>query len=179
MSHTPTLETERLILRPLVLSDFEAYVSFWQNPEVVRYISGAPIPRDASWTRLLRTAGHWQFLGFGFFAIEHKATRLLIGEVGFQEMRRVIEPSIEGTLETGWGILPEYQGQGMATEVVRAALEWAGLAHPRMEYSCIVSPENQPSLKLAAKFGFEKDTTTTFLGKPVVILRRGRSRRGL
>ncbi len=169
----PTLVTDRLVLRPLVLKDFDSYAELWRDPVVVRYISKTAVSREATWTRLLRNAGQWQLLGFGFLAIEDKATRRLIGEAGFQEMRRDVTPSIEDTLETGWGILPTYHGKGYASEAVSAALAWAREAHPAMQYSCLINPENAASLRLAAKLGFTEDATTVYQGNPVVILRRG------
>jgi len=171
----PVLETARLTLRPLALQDFEAYVEFWQNADVVRFITGAPVPREQTWKRLLSTTGHWQLLGFGFFAIEEKASGRFIGEAGFQEMRRDLLPSIEGTLETGWGILPAYHGKGYATEAISAAITWAETAFPSLDYSCIVNPENRISMHLAAKFGFAQDAMTTYLGKLVMILRKARA----
>jgi RimJ/RimL family protein N-acetyltransferase len=174
----PTLETDRLRLRPLGLQDLDAYVAFWQDPAVVRFISGSPLPREQSWRRLIGMAGHWQLMGFGFFAIEEKCSGQLIGEAGFQEMRRDLHPTIEGTLETGWGILPAFQGKGYATEAGFAAMDWAERTHPALDYSCIISPENRPSLNLARKLGFVADVTATYMGKPVVILRlRGRGYR--
>lgn len=172
----PRLETDRLFLRPLLLADFEAYCAFWQQPEVVRFITGAALPREQCWRRLLGTAGHWQLLGFGFLAIEDKRTGRFIGEAGFQEMRRGLLPSIEGTLETGWAIAPDFHGRGYATEAVRAALAWAAVAFAQMDYSCIIDPENQPSMRLAGKLGFAPDTLTQYLGKPTMILRKARGR---
>ena len=169
----PTLETRRLVLRPLGLQDLDAYVAFWQDPEVVRYISGTPLPREQSWRRLLATTGHWHLLGFGFFAIEEKASGRFIGEAGFQEMRRDLHPSIEGSLETGWGIAPDCQGKGYASEALAAALAWARAALPDTDFSCIVSPENRASLHLAAKLGFAPEAQSSYQGKPIVILRMG------
>jgi RimJ/RimL family protein N-acetyltransferase len=44
----PTLETERLILRPHRLADFDAYVEMWADPDVVRFIGGKPFDRESS-----------------------------------------------------------------------------------------------------------------------------------
>jgi RimJ/RimL family protein N-acetyltransferase len=120
----------------------------------------------------LRTAGHWQLLGFGFFAIEEKASGRFIGEAGFHEMRRDMVPSIEGTLEAGWGITPRVQGKGYAHEAMQAALAWAAAAFPQLDYSCIVHPDHARSLHLARVLGFVEDTVTDYAGKPVVVLRK-------
>src|SRR5437879_12250962 len=90
-------------------------------------------------------------------------------------MRRDLLPSIEGTLETGWGILPAYQGRGYAKEAVSAAMTWAETAFPSFDDSCIINPENRTSMHLAAKFGFAEDTMTTYLGRPILILRKARA----
>lgn len=168
----PTLKTERLTLRPLELRDFPAYADFWLDPRVVQFITGAPVAREQSWRRLLAMTGHWQLLGFGFFAIVESNGGRFVGEAGFQEMRRELVPSIEGTLETGWGILPACQRQGYASEAMTAAMAWAQQVHPGRDFSCIISPENRPSLRLASKFDFALDTATEYQGKPVQILRR-------
>src|SRR4051812_945036 len=114
----PTLETERLLLRPYSVDDFEAYAEMWADPDVVRFIGGKPLGREQSWSRLLRNSGHWQHMGFGFFAVVEKESGRLAGEAGFQELMRDITPSIEGSLEAGWGLVPSSQGWGYATEAM-------------------------------------------------------------
>jgi RimJ/RimL family protein N-acetyltransferase len=171
------LETERLVLRPLALRDFDDYCAFWGNPDVVRFISGTPVSREDCWKRLLQTAGHWQLLGFGFFAIEEKASGRYAGAAGFHEMRRDLLPPIEGTLETGWGIVPALQGKGYAREAVEAAMTWAAAAFPSMDYSCIIHPGHARSLRLARHLGFAHDSDTTYRGNPVVLLRKAAARR--
>src|SRR6185369_16733134 len=80
---THRLETARLRMRPYELADFDAYAAMWQEPAVVRFIGGVPFTREQSWTRFLRQVGMWQLMGFGFFAIEDKATGAIAGECGF------------------------------------------------------------------------------------------------
>lgn len=178
MQHSPRLDTARLVLRPPKLSDFDAYAAYWREPEVVRYISAAPVLREEAWEKLLRQVGLWELLGFGFFAVEDKASGCFVGSVGFQDLRRDLQPSIEGTLEAGWGLRPEYQGKGYAAEALQAALTWAGGAFPQLDYSCIIDPCNMASLRLAGRLGFIEDVRSTYHGKLVVILRRLRPSQG-
>ena len=49
-----------------------------------------------------------------------------IGEAGFHELKRNIEPSLEGTLEAGWSLLPVAHGKGSASGVQREAVEFLG-----------------------------------------------------
>lgn len=167
----PTIETERLILRPHRLDEFEAYANFWADPEVVRFITGVPSTRENSWGRMLRVTGMWHLMGFGFLAIEEKATGRFLGEAGFQDMRREFQPSIEGTLETGWALIPSVHGLGYATEAAGAMVDWGTTHFPHMEMTCIISPENDASLRVAAKLGFRETARTDYHG-PIVVLSR-------
>lgn len=168
----PTLETERLILRPHRLSDFDTYVEMWADADVVRFMGGKPFDRESSWSRFLRHAGIWQHLGFGFFAIEEKATGLFVGEAGFHDLRRDITPLIEGTLEAGWALMPTGQGWGYATEAMAAAIAWAESAFPGERMTAIIHPDNLPSMRVASRLGFAELARTTYHDQPVVICER-------
>jgi len=168
----PVLETDRLILRPHAMADFNAYVAMWANPEVARFISGKPRTREESWLRFPRHSGMWSLLGYGFWAIEEKATGRFVGEAGFHEARREIEPSIEGTPEAGWGIAPDVHGRGYATEVMQRVLDWGRLRFGATRCVCIIDPENVASLGVARKCGFREVLRTTYHGEPTILFER-------
>lgn len=168
----PTIETERLILRPHRVDDFDAYAEMWADPDVVRFISGKPFDREASWGRFLRQAGIWQVLGFGAFAIEEKETGRYAGEAGFHDLRRSIEPSIEGTLEAGWALTPNVQGWGYATEAMAAAIGWAETVFPGRVMTCIIDPDNLPSIRVAQRLGFVELARTRYQDSAVTVFRR-------
>jgi RimJ/RimL family protein N-acetyltransferase len=168
----PTLETERLILRPHRATDFDTYVEMWADPDVVRFIGGQPFDRENSWSRFLRTAGGWHHLGFGFFAIEEKATGLLVGEAGFHDLHRDLVPNIEGSLEAGWALMPTGQGWGYATEAMTAAIGWAETAFPGRWMTCIINPDNLPSVRVASRLGFVELARATYHEHPVTIYER-------
>ena len=171
----PTIETPRLRLRPYSLDDFEAYAAMWADPAVVRYIGGLPFSREAAWTRFLRQIGLWYHLGFGFFALEHRQTGAFAGEAGFHDLHRAISPSLEGTMEAGWALVAPMQGQRLAEEAMRAAIDWA-IQHGRGErLTCIIDPGNAPSLRVAGKLGFAEFARAKYAGNPVVMLERLRS----
>lgn len=106
MHSVPTIETERLILRPYRRDDFGPYSTLFADPEVTRFIGGVPFSREQAWTRFLRQVGMWHYFGFGFFALQDRETGHFIGEAGFHDLHRVITPSLEGTMETGWALSP-------------------------------------------------------------------------
>jgi RimJ/RimL family protein N-acetyltransferase len=172
MSVSPRIETPRLILRRHVMEDFEPYAAMWADPGVVRHIGGVSFTWEQVWTRFMRQAGIWHFMGFGFFAIEERATGAFIGEAGFHELRRDLAPSLEGTLEAGWAFIPEAQGKGYAQEAVGAALDWAASAFAAMRVTCIIEPDNLASLRLAAKLGFREFARTLYHSRSIVLFDR-------
>lgn len=170
----PTLTTQRLILRPYRIEDFEAVAAMWTEPGVVRFIGGAPVSREVAWGRFLRQIGLWHYLGFGYFAVEDRETGALLGEVGFQDMRRDIVPSIEGTMEAGWVLAGAAQGKGLAEEAMRAALDWAERCHQDRRITCFIQTEHAASLHVARKLGFVFMDNGIYNGKAVIILERPR-----
>lgn len=178
MNTIPALQTERLVLRGFQLDDFAAMADMWTRPEIVRFIGGRPLSREQAWIRLLRHIGMWSFMGFGFWAITTRETGQLIGEAGFHDMKRDLTPSIEGTMEAGWGLTPEAQGQGYASEALKAALAWADVNHAEKAMTCIIDAENAPSIRLARKHGFEEYARATYHDAQIVIHDRKRPQQG-
>ncbi len=171
IKQAPVIETERVILRPHRIEDFDAYQAMWADPGVTRFIGGRAHSREESWVRFLRHAGTWSFLGYGYWAIEAKASGALVGEVGFQDMKRDIEPSIEGVPEAGWALAPAFHGLGLATEVVSRATAWID-ANVGGRTVCIIAPENAPSIKVAMKCGYRQRVETSYHGSPSIMFER-------
>ena len=171
-THPTILTTHRLTLRPHTRDDFLDSYAMWSDPEVIRYIGGKPFTREEVWARLLRYAGHWAMLGFGYWVVRDTQSGRFLGEVGFADYHREIEPSLLRTPEIGWALDPSVHGRGYATEAVRAALAWADAYWPEGETACIVAPENLPSLRVAHKCGYREQLRTIYKGKPTIVLRR-------
>lgn len=167
----PVIETERLRLRGHELSDFDACAAMWADPDVVRFISGKPSTREESWGRLLRYPGHWALLDYGFWLIEEKASGAFVGEGGFMSFQRDIDPPFEAP-EQGWALAPAMHGKGYAFEAVSAMLGWGERHFGRRDFVCMISPANEPSLKLAARLGYREYERTTYKGEATVLLRR-------
>ena len=168
----PVLETERTIMRAHRIDDFDDYAVMWASPVTPRFINGKPRTREESWMRFLRHAGLWSLLGYGFWAVEDKASGRFIGEAGFHDMRREITPSIEGTLEAGWGLTPAVHGRGYGFEAMQALVDWADAAFPGRRMTCIIDPANQASQRVAAKLGFREIVRTTYHGGDTILFER-------
>jgi len=166
------LETERLRLRGHGLNDFIPSAAMWADPQVTQFVGAKPFTEEESWTRLLRYVGHWALLGFGYWLVEEKETGKFIGEVGFSDYKRDLEPSLKGTPEIGWALTSQAQGKGYATEAVRAATAWGDVHFRTATTACIIHPENVPSIRVAEKCGYRKSQSATYKGKPTLMFVR-------
>jgi RimJ/RimL family protein N-acetyltransferase len=144
----------------------------WANPKVTRYIREKPFSEEESWTRLLRYVGHWALLGFGYWVVEERSSGKFIGEVGFADYHREIEPTLKGTPEIGWVFVPQAHGKGYATEAVRAVVAWGDGHFGPVRTACIVHPENLASIRVAEKCGYHEFRHTTYKGEATLMLVR-------
>jgi RimJ/RimL family protein N-acetyltransferase len=168
----PVLETARLILRGYKPSDFDAQLAMGQELEFYRYLSPGPMSAEDVWTRLLRNIGHWTLMGYGFWAVEEKATGRFIGSIGMADFKRDLTPALGTAPEFGWVLAPDTHGQGYATEGLTAALAWGDAHFNGARTVCIIDPDNVNSLRVAAKFGYREYARSTYHDKPIVLLER-------
>lgn len=167
----PTLQTERLILSAHGLEDFDDVARLWAEPDVTRFIGGRPSTAEESWARLLRYAGAWALLGYGFWAFRDKATGAYLGEGGLLQGRRALTPAFGETPEMGWALAPSAHGKGYALEALAAILAWAD-AHGTGRTVCMIEPSNAPSIRLAGKLGFAEYARTTYHGAQINLYER-------
>ncbi|QAY79383.1 GNAT family N-acetyltransferase [Sphingosinicella sp. BN140058] len=168
----PIVETARLRLRSFRESDLEAHARMLGDPDFVRHLGGKTFGREESWRRLLSGAGLWALVGYGYWAIERRSDNAFIGQVGFADFKRDLEPSIENMPEMGWVLAPETHGQGIASEAVAAALDWARRELPGREIVAIIDPANAPSIRVAEKAGFHSREEASYRGEPILLFRR-------
>jgi len=168
----PVIETERLRLRGHRMEDFAPCAAMWADPVVTRYFGGKIFTEEEVWTRVLRYVGHWQWMGFGYWAVEEKATGRFAGELGFADYKREIQPSIQGIPEAGWVLVSDAHGKGYATEAVRAVVEWGERRFGNVETVCLIHPDNRASIRVAEKCGYRERQVTTYHGQPTVLFAR-------
>ena len=170
----PALETERLLLRSHRADDFNDSVAMWRDPRVVRYTIGTESPPQRTWLRLLAYLGHWSLLGFGYWAVQSKATGRYIGEIGFADFHRNFEPSIDGIPEIGWVLAPAAHGQGYATEALRAVIAWGDAHLNGTRTVCIIHRDNAVSTHVARKLGYLIELRAATDEDPLALLARER-----
>lgn len=171
-TQAPTLETERLILRAHRLDDFEPSAAMWGDEAVARFIGGRPFTPEEVWQRMLRYPGHWTLLGFGYWVLEEKATGAFVGEAGFLNLNRAIDPALGDAPEAGWVLAPRAHGKGYATEAMALAVAWIDADFGAGRTVCMISPENRASHRVAEKLGYREYARTDYKGAPTVLLER-------
>ncbi len=170
----PRLDTARLILRPHRVEDFPAMAAMWGDPQVTRFILDTPASSETTWSRLLRYAGHWQMLGFGYWALECRTTGAFLGEAGLADYRRSFEPPEQIGPEAGWVLAAPAHGRGLATEAMAAVMAWADANLPAPACAAIFDPDHTASQRVAQKLGFGGGRRTRYNGHPTLILTRPR-----
>jgi len=168
----PAIETERLLLRGHRLDDFRDCLAMWSDPIVTRFVGGKPSSEQQTWSRLLNYAGQWALLGFGYWAVTDKTSGKFIGELGFADFKRDIDPSMRDVPELGWAFVPSVHGNGYATEGVRAALAWGDVRFGGARTVCIIDPENAASLRVALKCGYRDFKHAIFADRPTIFFER-------
>ncbi len=147
---TWTLETERLLLRPMEMGDLGAFAAVVGDPYAMRFY---PRPFDRSMARawIERTQERYERDGFGLLSVIERATGEMIGDCG-----PAVQQTGHGTfVELGWHIRLDRQGNGFATEAGRACRDeaWQVLDVDRL--ISIIRPENVPSWSVARSLGFK------------------------
>jgi RimJ/RimL family protein N-acetyltransferase len=142
----PTLETERLILRPPVQADLDGWEAFCADAEVMRYLGGV-LSRPLAWRNMATTAGCWGLQGFGMFSVIEKSSGRWIGRIG------PIHPEGWPGDEVGWGLVRDAWGKGYAYEGAAAAMDFAVDVLGWRDVIHTIDPENSASQLVAERLG--------------------------
>ena len=154
------IETDRLILRPPVDADRPAIAAVNGDPRVGAWLSGVQTraESDAMVDRILAMIAEH---GFGFWAVERKADRAVIGLAGLLAMGADLPPG--PALEVGWRLSPDAWGHGYATEAARAAVDWGFATQDAPEILAITAATNLKSQAVMQRLGMVRDSAADFL----------------
>jgi RimJ/RimL family protein N-acetyltransferase len=150
MNIGPTLTTKRLVLRPPIHADFDAWAAMSEEGETMRFIGGVS-ERDAAWRGLAMMAGSWAILGYGMFSVIEKESGRWIGRIGPWRPGGK-EGGWPGD-EVGWGLIAAAQGKGYAYEAAEASMQWAFDHLGWDEVIHCIDQHNAPSIALAHRLG--------------------------
>jgi len=157
----PTIETERLILRPPRAEDFDSWVAFHADEEVMKHLGGTQGP-ELTWRSICTLTGAWTIGGFSMFSVIEKASGQWIGRLG-----PWCPHGWPGT-EVGWGLIRSAWGKGFATEGASAAMDYAVDIVGWSQIIHTILPENEASMRVAKRLGSQfmqkMDTPPPFAG---------------
>lgn len=160
----PTLETERLRLRPWRESDLDPYLELTSDPEAMRHLGGGEVmDRELTWRNIALILGHWALRGYGFWAVEEKASGAFVGRVGLWY------PEGWPAMEVGWALLRRHWGKGYAAEAGRASLDHAWRDLRAEHVISLIFPENRRSIGVAERIGEKLERTITKFGRECLI----------
>ena len=114
------IETDRLILRAFRDEDRAPFAAINGDPRVADWLGGVR-DRAASDELVDRINANIARLGYDFWAVERKTDGVLVGMIG---LRLELHDPPAPCVEMGWRLAFEAQGQGLATEGAKAALDW-------------------------------------------------------
>lgn len=85
------------------------------------------------------------------FVLVHQATESVIGKCGFKG-----PPGADGVVEIAYGVAPEHQGKGYATEAATALVSYA-FSHAQVRVvRAHTLPESNASTRVLTKCGFQR-----------------------
>ena len=148
-----TRETERLTLRAFDVADVDALYAIQGDRDYMRFTHWSE-SRTACAAWLQQYVDAEAEVGFAPWTIVHRADRRVVGWGGLN-----IDPNArEWGPEVSYFIHSGYQGKGLATELVRASIEYGFARLNLPAIGAFARPENAGSARVLAKCGF------TFVG---------------
>ena len=147
------MATERLHLRRFRASDAPVLAAYRSDPDVARYQPWeAPFAGEKAVVAVRNfAASEPNRPGWFQYAVEHRAERILIGDVGVHLHDNLRQAEI------GFTFAPAYQKRGYATEAVRAVLDRLFLMQRMHKVTGECDARNTRSAALLERLGFTRE----------------------
>ncbi|QRM88897.1 GNAT family N-acetyltransferase [Lacinutrix sp. WUR7] len=120
------IETERLLLRELRLTDLEGMFALDSDPDVHKYLGNKPVKSINESKKILESVlTQYKERGIGRFAVIEKSTGDFVGWSG---LRLNTEYNMNGFTEyydVGYRLIKRFWGKGYATESGKASVDYA------------------------------------------------------
>lgn len=142
-----TLETKRLILRPMLATDIDDLHLIFTDLKVMAAFNHDPFTRAQMQRWLGRNLDHQDEFGYGLFSVILKETGTLIGDCGLEQMEDM------GAAELGYDFRSEFWNQGYATEAAQAVRDFAFEVLQLPQLISLIRVGNVASKRLAEKVG--------------------------
>jgi [ribosomal protein S5]-alanine N-acetyltransferase len=155
-------ETARLIHREFVADDAAVAFRLRSETDVIRYTREIPIESIAAAREAIIAYPDFETTGFGRWACVLKSTGQVIGFCGLKYL-----PELDA-VDIGYRLLPEFWGQGLATEACRATLAFGFETIKLNEIIGLVMPENKASIRVMEKVGMTPEGLIQYDGDDAI-----------
>ena len=144
-------ETNRLQHRAFTIDDAEVFFAINSNPDVMRLTGESLLPSLDAARHAIENYPDFDKVGFGRWACVLKETQTIIGFCGLKYLSDL------DAVDVGYRFLPEYWGQGFATEACIASLHFGFTTLKLDEIIGIVLPDNVASIRVLEKAGMQSE----------------------
>jgi RimJ/RimL family protein N-acetyltransferase len=118
------LETDRLILRNIQLSDIEGMFELDSDPEVHKYLGNKPFTvKSQTENNIKEIIKQYESYGIGRWALVNKQTNEFMGWSGLK-FNTITINGFTNCYDVGYRIIKRFWGKGYATESSIAALDY-------------------------------------------------------
>jgi len=146
----PVLQTERLVLRQIIMDDLNDLLTIRQNEEVGKYIdrprSKTVEEATAFIERITKLIANNESVLWGLTKAD---SNRIIGTACLWNFNETKDKG-----EIGYELLPEYWGKGYISEVVAKLVDFGFNTLKLASITAVTHPENIASVKLLLKNGF-------------------------
>jgi RimJ/RimL family protein N-acetyltransferase len=155
-----------LSLSRITDADFPELLAMHQDPRVMATLGGLR-PLEELQKRHQRNLDHWRQHGFGWWVARHLADGRFVGRGG---LRHVLIDGKE-EMEVGYGLVAEFWGQGLATELAAASVRVGFEVLKLPELVSFTLPTNKKSRRVMEKVGFQYEKDVEWAELPHVLYR--------
>ena len=143
------IETPRLYLRLMELSDLDDLLKIFGDPKVLASFDTEPFNREQMGHWVQRNLAHQDSHEYGLFSVMLKSKEMLIGDCGLERM----EVGGEFVTELGYDFRSDYWNQGFATEAALAVRDYAFDALSLPSLISLIRVGNEASKRVSEKIG--------------------------
>ncbi|NBW76699.1 MAG: N-acetyltransferase [Sphingomonadaceae bacterium] len=154
----PVLTTDRYELWQPQVGDLAGLYELTRDEETRRFLGSFTPTEMDSFTRLTRNAGSWALWGYGTFMVRRKGEGHIVANCGVFRSHRGFGAGqgLDNVPEAGWIVHRDAWGQGLASEVMSAALAWFDATHGHQRVACMIEDGHAASEAIATKLGFAR-----------------------
>jgi len=146
----PIIETKNLILRRMNYNDVLDVFDMRKNPEMIEYVDtkldGTSNDTKAYIDKMNEGVEHNKWI---IWAIEHKKLKKVIGSISIWNINEAGDSG-----ELGYGIIPDYQGQGLMSESLLSVIEYGFNIMKLKALDAYTEENNIKSIKLLENCNF-------------------------